>query len=101
MHFVAHIIETSFEVTGVKSGYCLFLVYTLWSVGGEKFSRLMKKSEACESLAANFKSIAKFARPIAILLENQYANKALEGEFLLLNIFMGGIKIARVPVTIV
>ena len=82
MHFVAHMIESSFEVTEVKSGYCLFLVYTLWS-DGEKFSRLMKQSEACLSLAANFKSIAKFGRPIAILLENQYSNKALEGEFIL------------------
>ena len=40
MHFVAHMIESSFEVTEVKSGYCLFLIYTLWS-DGEKFSRLM------------------------------------------------------------
>ena len=82
MHFVAHMIESSFEVTEVKSGYCLFLIYTLWS-DGENFSRLMKQSEACLSLAANFKSIAKFGRPIAILLENQYSNKALEGEFIL------------------
>ena len=80
MHFVAHMIESSFEVTEVKSGYCLFLVYTLWS-DGEKFTRLIKPSEACDHLAGNFKSLAKFARPIAILLENQYSHKALEGEF--------------------
>jgi len=62
VHFVAHMIESSFEVTEVKSGYCLFLVYTLWS-DGLKFSRFMKKSEVCENLAGNFKSIAKFERP--------------------------------------
>lgn len=80
MHFVAHTIESSFEVTEVKSGYCLFLVFTLWS-DGETFCRLMKPSEACDHLAGNFKSLAMFARPIAILLENQYSHKALEGEF--------------------
>jgi hypothetical protein len=87
MHFVAHMIESSFEVTQVKSGYCLFLVFTLWS-DGDRFSRLMKQSEACDHLAGNFKSLTKFARPIAILLENQYTHKALQGEFCLLNIFI-------------
>ena len=81
MHFVAHMIESSFEVTEVKSGYCLFLVFTLWS-DGEKYSRLIKQSEACDHLAGNFKSLAMFAKPIAILLENQYSHEALEGEFL-------------------
>jgi hypothetical protein len=87
MNFVAHTIESSFEVTEVKSGFCLLLVFTLWS-DGETFCRLMKPSEACDQLAGNFKSISMFARPIAILLENQYSHKALEGEFVLLNLYL-------------
>ena len=79
MHFVAHMIESHFEMTEFTNGYCLVLICTLWS-DGESVQRLMSKSESLEKLRNNFQAIANLEKPIAIMLENQYSHKTLEGE---------------------
>lgn len=77
LHFTAHMVDLEFEMNKIKSGNCLVLVYNLCS--DEDFCRLMNKDMANEKLAKSLRNLIEFEKPIAILFEQQYTHKTLEG----------------------